>query len=89
MPYITQQRREEMDAGSLAIYDLTPGDLNYLITTMFDEWLAANGLHYTNINTALGVLEAVKLELYRRIAAPFENEKMAQNGDVYECNLNK
>ena len=31
----------------------------------------------------LGVLECVKLELYRRVAAPYEDKKCQENGDVY------
>ena len=32
----------------------------------------------------VGVLECAKLELYRRMAAPYEDEKIEDNGDVYE-----
>ncbi len=32
----------------------------------------------------MGALEGSKLEFYRRIAAPYENKKMKENGDVYE-----
>jgi len=31
----------------------------------------------------VGVLECAKLELYRRIAAPYEDEKIVETGDVY------
>ena len=30
------------------------------------------------------MLECAKLELYRRVAAPYEDEKIDQNGDVYD-----
>lgn len=33
--------------------------------------------------TILGVLECVKLELYRRVAAPYEDRKIEENGDVF------
>jgi hypothetical protein len=35
------------------------------------------------VNEAIGVLECAKLELYRRVAAPYEDEKIAESGDVY------
>jgi hypothetical protein len=30
----------------------------------------------------MGVLESAKLELYRRKIAPYEDDKIAENGDV-------
>jgi len=62
----------------------TPGELNYVITRMVDQYLEAKGgLRYTNINEVTGVLECAKLELYRRIAAPYEDRKRGESGDVY------
>ncbi len=34
-------------------------------------------------NAVVGALECAKLELYRRMVAPYENGKIAENGDVY------
>ena len=39
---------------------------------------------YQHVNDALGALEGAKLELYRRVAAPYENDKAVQHGDVYD-----
>ncbi len=33
---------------------------------------------------ALGAVRACQLEFYRRVAVPYENSKLALNGDVYE-----
>lgn len=91
MPYITEERREFLSNATeeeVAATDLTAGDMNYLISTLLDEWIAEKGLNYEAINTAVGVLECVKLELYRRVAAPYEDTKKETNGDVYTCNLN-
>jgi len=35
-----------------------------------------------------GVLRCVELELYRRLAAPYEDLKCAENGDVYQVRSN-
>lgn len=32
----------------------------------------------------VGALECAKLELYRRIAIPYEEQKIQENGDVYD-----
>jgi len=59
------------------------GELNYAITRLLDSWLDERGVNYTHINAVIGVLECAKLELYRRVAAPYEDIKCAENGDVY------
>ena len=91
MPYITPQERVKLDpaidalvtavdsvrAGSMAGY------LNYAITRLLLGTLLAEP-SYLQIATATGVLENVKQEMYRRLAAPYEDTKRADNGDVYE-----
>ena len=59
------------------------GVLNYCITSLLNEVLKTNGLKYRNINELIGVLECAKLELYRRVASPYEDVKKDSNGDVY------
>ena len=83
MPYITPEKRAEL--GTRTRGPWTAGELNYIITRILVYFLRANGgLNYDNINTIVGVLECAKLELYRRLAAPYENAKLAMNGDVYD-----
>lgn len=81
MPYIDKQAQEKLKSG--AYNAETPGELNFLITSIIDKYLFDNNLRYGTINDVIGVLECAKLELYRRIAAPYENKKMRENGDVY------
>ena len=59
--------------------DSMDGELNYIITRILKE---VYPLRYFNINRAIGVLECCKLEYYRRVAAPYEDTKIEQNGDV-------
>jgi hypothetical protein len=82
MPYVKKSERARLDAGG----EITsPGELNYRITRMVDEYLTRKGLSYANLNEAIGVLECAKLELYRRIVAGYEDRKLAdpESGDVY------
>jgi len=87
MPYIKQTRREELDhlinrvAAELSYSDSWQGDLNYVITKLTLSRIDV--VNYTNINNAIGVLECAKQELYRKLAAPYEDKKIAENGDVY------
>lgn len=85
MPYITTEARNRLDSGSAP---RNAGELNYAVTRLVDAYLAAaqseaGRLRYSHLNEAIGVLECAKLELYRRVAAPYEDEKMAEAGDVY------
>jgi len=60
------------------------GELNFAITSLIDTYLRGRGgVRYLHLNEVIGVLECAKLELYRRIAAPYEDRKIAENGDVY------
>ncbi|KKN25215.1 hypothetical protein LCGC14_0886960 [marine sediment metagenome] len=95
MPYITQSKREEIIEendvfGDGMIYHHIvmehidkPGELNYAITEMMINYLNRKGVSYTNMNEVIGVLECAKLELYRRMTAPYEDVKIDENGDVY------
>jgi ribosomal protein S3AE len=55
------------------------GELNYIVTKMLKEIYP---LRYFHINKAVGVLECIKLEYYRRVAAPYEDSKIQESGDV-------
>ena len=82
MPYI-----EPKDRTRATRDPQTPGELNFAITILIDNYLSNLGLRYTTINDCIGVLECAKLELYRRLAAPYEEIKKAQNGDVYKTKV--
>lgn len=85
MPYISQDARVRLNGGAAPT---SAGELNYAITRLVDAYLNhladdAGRLRYAHLNDAVGVLECAKLELYRRIAAPYEDEKISESGDVY------
>ena len=94
MPYIEKGRiglTLDYSIESLAIristYDEIAGRFNYSISRMIDIILGQRGLNYANVNEIVGALECIKLELYRRIASPYEDKKIEENGDVYNENV--
>lgn len=87
MPYIGDEQRPRLN-GWIYPHMATAGELNYMITKLCDRHITHHGLSYQTVNELIGVLECAKLELYRRIAAPYEDIKIAQNGDVYLNNNN-
>jgi hypothetical protein len=90
MPYVTKILRTlELDNAISAVVNeisdenLNPGLVNYTISTILGRLLYNQDLSYRNINQLIGVLECVKMELYRRIAIPYEDKMIERNGDVF------
>ncbi|MAF24397.1 hypothetical protein CL634_02265 [bacterium] len=79
MPYIKQGMREKLIDYP---HPQTSGELNYMITNLIIKY-AKDHPGYSGINDVVGALEGAKLEFYRRYAAPYEDLKIAENGDVY------
>jgi len=94
MPYVRQAQRFAVDADTedlactiMEIGGLSPekmaGLVNYAITRLLLRTILQT-VCYSNIALATGVLENIKQEMYRRLAAPYEDVKAEENGDVYE-----
>jgi len=93
MPYIIGDRRGWIDSGCLPE---TAGELNYAITRLVQLYLGATPNYQrfdivrvylppdANCLDVMGALEGCKLELYRRQISKYEDQKIVQNGDVYE-----
>lgn len=77
MPYIDRDQRDYVVSAQ------NEGELNYLITLLVTDYIERFGKNYATLNSVVGVLECAKLELYRRVAAPYEDQKCEDNGDVY------
>jgi len=89
MPHIKQGWRVSLDRALKDVEIVldsgvaTEGELNYVITRCVLAWLRGRAKNYASLNTALGVLECAKHELYRRVIAGYEDDKRAENGDVF------
>jgi hypothetical protein len=85
MPYIKPEDRARFEAVLKRLKE-TPigsaGELNFLITSVVHHYLRQFPKSYSAYNEAVGALEAAKLELYRRQVAPYEDVKIAENGDL-------
>jgi hypothetical protein len=56
------------------------GHINYIVTVLLKRlYQPAN---YRRYNKAIGVLECIKMEFYRTMVGPYEEEKIRENGDV-------
>jgi len=90
MPYIKPEDRIKYEHQLMSIAavlrnneEIPEGELNFVVSTLLSKLLEHYGLSYANGNKLIGVLECAKLELYRRMLIPYENQKMEENGDVY------
>lgn len=85
MPYIKQTVRDTLfnDRIGNMFVPADPGELNYTLTMIALTYFKEHGQRYQQINDVLGALEGAKLEFYRRVVAPYEDEKIVENGDVY------
>lgn len=81
MPYVKLEVRNRIDRGGIPE---NSSELDYAITRLLNGYLKQKGrFAYAELNEAVGALECAKLELYRRLVAPYEEGKIAENGDVY------
>lgn len=88
MPYIKQEDRERLnDDISILADEITddrmgrPGEMNYTVSKLIDL-VYGDDMRYADYNEVLGFLEGIKLELYRRKVAPYEDIKLEENGDL-------
>lgn len=91
MPYIKKSERARLEplVSELAEalketeeLNLVAGNLNYVLTRLL-RLTYGESPRYVHHNEAIGVLECVKQEWYRRATAPYEERKKIENGDVY------
>ena len=76
MPYITKEDRQKLEIE-------TAGDLNFNIHELIEAFLdGKDRVGYAQYNDVVGVLECAKLEFYRRAVSSYEDEKLAENGDI-------
>jgi len=83
MPYIDDERKRAIWITIDGETPQTAGELNYCFTFVALEYLKARGKSYQTINDILGALEGCKQEIYRRVAVPYEDGKIKENGDVF------
>lgn len=82
MPYIKPDRRAFLREYDYTPLPLTAGELNYVFSRLADRVLG-NEPSYEDIDMVMGALECCKHEIYRRVASPYEDRKMGENGDVF------
>lgn len=57
----------------------TPGKLNYILFALCKRYVPKN---YTDLRNFLAEIHEAECEIRRRILAPYEDQKIQENGDV-------
>lgn len=101
MPYIDKNERKELDPYIrdmiAAIKNTTKlnnpndfknnlGRINYVFSRVLSGVMG--NISYSKIAMATGVIENIKQEFYRRLAAVYEDNKIQDNGDIPEYKQN-
>jgi len=82
MPYIKKERRDDL-LDMIGKPAQTPGELNFLVTSLIKDYIEVKGLNYQTINDIKGALGCAWDEFYRRKGIPYEDKKIEENGDVW------
>jgi hypothetical protein len=88
MPYIPQKDRPKWNEAINKVVEilqgldditLVEGNLNFFITSILKKVYPPK---YFNYNRAIGLLECIKQEFYRRQVASYEDGKIKTDGDL-------
>ena len=87
MPYIDQEIRDYYDPGIEEILSkidrlTTPGDVSYIISRILLHYISINDKNYQFLEGIIGKLDLISYELKRRMIAPYEDQKIEENGDL-------
>lgn len=82
MPYVEPAVRRNLDPHVAALTRVGVGasEIAYITTKLCLGTKPRSWIHFALL---IGMLVCVALELYRRRIAPYEDTKIAQNGDVF------
>ena len=82
MPYIKQENRPDMDLIVDLMHELdvaVNGDLNYILFAYCKRHIIPG---YKALKNFCGELRQCATEIERKILAPYEDQKIKENGDV-------
>ena len=91
MPYVDQEARDRLrlhaDHGTegIKLDAQDAGELTYSLTKVaIAYWKNRGRPRFLTICIVMGALICTALEFYRRVAVPYEGQKIEENRDVYD-----
>ena len=90
MPYISRNERKQYgqvleQLAALIPQDRLkrPGHMNYVVSLLINK-VYGSSMRYADHNEVIGVLSSIQSEFYRRHTAPYEDQKIKEEGDLTE-----
>lgn len=80
MPYLEKSVKRALDGGQIQASE--PGHLTYKLYVLCLDYIVVRGKRFFSVCEVMGALACCALEFYRRVIAPYEDEKIRSNGDV-------
>jgi hypothetical protein len=88
MPYITRKDRKQYQEILSSLAEIIPqdrmqrpGHMNYIVSLLIEK-VYGKEMRYADHNEVMGFLNCIALEFYRRKTAPYEDLKIAEEGDL-------
>ena len=89
MPYINKEDREPINSSSGSFVPRDGAELQYAIARLINlhyhyvEATSVFGIRYRHMESIMGALSGATIEHYRCVVAPYEDDKIEENGGVY------
>ena len=93
MPYLKQEDRVRLVDPLTDLIDAicineangvgVAGQVNFIISVLVNSLWQGTKANYAGLNELMGAIECAKLEIYRRLAGPYEEKAAKRNGDVF------
>ena len=82
--YIDTERRKDISEKVMDIMlkISTKEEYNYAIALLLHSYLQRNGDDYDHVNDIIGILECVKLEIFRTLVTPDMIKNKKENGHI-------
>ncbi len=88
MPYIGRKDRKQYQDVLNSLAELIPkdrtirpGHMNYVVSLLIEK-VYGSTMRYADHNEVVGVLNCIAAEFYRRKTSPYEDQKIAEEGDL-------
>jgi hypothetical protein len=85
MPHIRESDKPQIDirVETLARYIDTKGKLNYAISKLLEAYVLQKGVNYDTLDEARAQAHGAGTEFERLVLGPYEDWKIAENGNAY------
>lgn len=82
MPYVTPERRRQLNDWTEVKAIGNAGELNYVVSSLMYDFVERKGLKYQVVAEVQAAVHGALVEFERRLVGPYEDQKVLENGDI-------